>query len=180
MTRHEYNKKYYREHRDKLLRVAIVYYEDNKDIRKQKIRQWQISNPEKRRLACAKHRKNNREKTNCAAAKWKRRHPERLVIYSQNRQSIISGSGQRVSWSEWEAVLDKYGNKCLCCGRSDVHLTMDHIVPLCIGGPHTIENIQPLCQSCNSTKYRKVIDYRPDRTSCAPAIIPLTILHTGV
>lgn len=40
-------------------------------------------------------------------------------------------------------------------------MTMDHVIPLVIGGPHHPDNIQPLCQRCNSRKGARVIDYRP-------------------
>jgi 5-methylcytosine-specific restriction endonuclease McrA len=56
-----------------------------------------------------------------------------------------------------------YGGRCLCCGRNDVTLTVDHIVPLVMGGSNDISNIQPLCRSCNCSKQAKNIDYRPDK-----------------
>jgi len=34
--------------------------------------------------------------------------------------------------------------------------TMDHILPLSMGGEHTSANIQALCQSCNSSKCNRV------------------------
>ncbi len=39
-------------------------------------------------------------------------------------------------------------------------LTPDHIIPLSQKGPNTIDNIQPLCLNCNSSKGTKTIDYR--------------------
>lgn len=50
---------------------------------------------------------------------------------------------------------------CLKCG-SDASLSVDHIVPVSLGGKHDWENLQLLCQSCNSTKgNRNKKDYRP-------------------
>jgi 5-methylcytosine-specific restriction endonuclease McrA len=39
-------------------------------------------------------------------------------------------------------------------------LTEDHVVPLSLGGSNDIDNIQPLCKSCNSSKRGRHIDYR--------------------
>lgn len=41
---------------------------------------------------------------------------------------------------------------CNICGKADVALTIDHIIPLSKGGTHTVENVQPLCVNCNCKK----------------------------
>jgi hypothetical protein len=56
-------------------------------------------------------------------------------------------------------IFEKYGKICLCCG-STKRLSLDHIVPVHLNGKNTLENIQPLCKSCNSSKGTNIIDYR--------------------
>lgn len=59
-------------------------------------------------------------------------------------------------------VFDLHGNQCLACKSYD-DICIDHVVPLSAGGLNHVENMQPLCRSCNSVKGVKTIDYRPSR-----------------
>jgi 5-methylcytosine-specific restriction endonuclease McrA len=44
--------------------------------------------------------------------------------------------------------------------KREIKLTPDHVIPVVHSGLNNIENIQPLCKSCNSRKSSKVIDFR--------------------
>lgn len=70
-----------------------------------------------------------------------------------------SNSRPDISKAKRYAVLDEFGNKCLCCGSYD-DICIDHIVPLSLGGLNRADNMQPLCRRCNSSKGVKVTDYR--------------------
>jgi 5-methylcytosine-specific restriction endonuclease McrA len=63
---------------------------------------------------------------------------------------------------EWEELKKQHKYTCLCCMRSepDISLEKDHIIPVSKGGSNFIENIQPLCVSCNRRKSAKVIRYQ--------------------
>ena len=58
-------------------------------------------------------------------------------------------------------IFKRDGDKCLnpSC-KTGKPLTIDHIVPIHLGGENKLSNLQTLCKSCNSSKGTKIIDYR--------------------
>jgi hypothetical protein len=82
------------------------------------------------------------------------------VLWEQQRRSRAFGVVNDLTTAQWHVLLEYYNYCCLACGRDDVPLTRDHIVPLTKGGALTLSNVQPLCRPCNASKKQKVIDYR--------------------
>jgi|SRR2546421_8134635 len=95
-------------------------------------------------------------------AAWRRAHPEVSRLHCKHRKARKRNGKGKYSLLEWQNLKAFYNHTCLCCGRSEpeIKLTADHIVPLSKGGTNTIDNIQPLCFSCNSRKHTKNINYR--------------------
>lgn len=85
---------------------------------------------------------------------------EYVCMHSARRRTRMATNGGDYTLQEWEELCTDYGNRCLACGRDDVKLTVDHIVPVIKGGSNDISNLQPLCKSCNSIKNARAIDYR--------------------
>ena len=87
---------------------------------------------------------------------------ERKMQQNKERRARKFNAKGEHSSSEWEDLKRLYNYMCLCCKKQEpfVKLTEDHIIPLTVGGSNGIENIQPLCQSCNSRKYTTIVDYR--------------------
>jgi 5-methylcytosine-specific restriction enzyme A len=48
-------------------------------------------------------------------------------------------------------VFERDNHICQKCGAVD-NLTIDHIIPLALGGSNDISNFHTLCKSCNSSK----------------------------
>jgi uncharacterized protein YdaU (DUF1376 family) len=98
-----------------------------------------------------------------ANGKWKRdpAMTEQATLTRSQRlaEARKKGSHTDVEWSNMLEICDR---KCVRCGaRTEDVLCKDHIIPLYRGGSDAIENIQPLCRSCNSQKGPETIDHRP-------------------
>ena len=64
-------------------------------------------------------------------------------------------AGENFTGAEWLELVEASGGRCLKCGEADP--TVDHVIPLALGGPNTIEM---LCAECNSLKGCMAADYR--------------------
>lgn len=155
----EYQKSRYTdpEKHKKALEYSRDYWNRTKDIKNEQRRLARKADPEgvlvKERASKKKWREKNRNHIN-----------EKSREYEFVRRARVVNAGGSFSPSEWEEIKALYGNRCLCCLRGDVQLCADHVVPIALGGSNTIDNIQPLCRSCNSRKHAKIIDYRPQYT----------------
>lgn len=83
----------------------------------------------------------------------------RRVLIRLTRKSKAGGS---YTTKQWKQLCAQYDYRCLACGKQFTfeELTVDHVVPISKGGTSNIENLQPLCLSCNQSKGANTTDYR--------------------
>lgn len=77
------------------------------------------------------------------------------------RQARLRGASGSFTLLEWQEILEQYNYRCLACGTTE-NISIDHIIPVSIGGTNYAANLQPLCKSCNSSKQAHYIDFRPN------------------
>ena len=86
-------------------------------------------------------------------------------VFGHRRRARLKGAEGSYTHAEWEELLRQY-DRCPRClrpwgeipppaGRETV-ITVDHHIPISKGGSNSIENIRPLCYSCNSAKGDKL------------------------
>lgn len=155
-----YFKAHYRENRDKKLAAIQAYAERHREALLAYQREYRARNRDERLAADRRYYQENRER---AAAYGRRRRamfPEKVRLIARARNNRKRAAEGSFTPEEWTALCARYGNRCLACGRDDLPLTVDHVVPLAKGGTNWISNLQPLCKPCNCQKHLRTTDYR--------------------
>lgn len=139
------------------------YHEKHKEERNQKMRGWYQKNKEEHNEKMRNHYQQNKEQYRENEREWYANNKEyahdKVRKRRAKKKDVIGGHFTQKQFSE---LCNYYNNRCLCCGRGDVKLSADHVIPL--GPPYSdeISNIQPLCLTCNQKKGVATTDYRND------------------
>lgn len=134
----------------------------NKETVKKWLRKWYEKN---KAIVSLKNREKyarNAEVERQKSRDWRKSKPEAARMQRRNRRARERAAIGTITAQEWRALKAFYNYTCLCCKRQEpeIRLTLDHVKPLIRGGSNTINNAQPLCLTCNSSKGTKEIDYR--------------------
>jgi len=138
-----YRAKYYSENREKGKKYSREYYIAHAQEQIEKSRKWRAKNPEKLFEMGKRYRDNNKEKLYIKNAK-RRAFLKNVMVEDINPEEIY--------------IRDR--GICGICGLFVERkvVTLDHIIPLSLGGSHTATNLQIAHRSCNSRKGIKLMD----------------------
>jgi 5-methylcytosine-specific restriction endonuclease McrA len=128
-------------------------------------REWRQKYPEKNRAISAKQQQKLKARDPDYWNRWARENyatesgrAKRIAIVQERRARLLGAEGSYTA-EQFAELCVLYGGVCLACGGFEP-LTVDHVIPLSMGGSNHITNIQPLCKPCNSRKGTKSVDYR--------------------
>lgn len=175
--RRERDAAYFQAHADRYRDQAAAYREANRETiraqqagyraaHKQQIQRRNLNYYQRHRAefsaAAAQYRATHQDAIRENMRRYRQANPDRMRVIWHRRRLRERAGGPCFTVEQWQALKARYGHLCLRCGRGEPHikLTPDHILPLSRGGTNAIENIQPLCYSCNCSKSTKHIDYR--------------------
>lgn len=101
----------------------------------------------------------NKEKIAVKAKKYREQNKILLLASRSNQRAKKYGIEGKITMPQWKAVLEETNYMCISC-EEVIADSIDHIVPLSLGGTNTYQNIQPMCTRCNLKKGTKEIDFR--------------------
>lgn len=128
--------------------------------------EWARKNPERSREIKQRYAGANRERTRLRQRERYAEHRDEYIrrsaewrqanlvacreIKRRYRASQFGVTVHQITAEQIVARMSMFGNKCWMCGGEFEHI--DHVKPLSEGGAHTLSNMRPACQSCNSRK----------------------------
>jgi 5-methylcytosine-specific restriction endonuclease McrA len=135
--------------------------EEKKEHARIRSARYYAAHPDRAKKSSKAWRDRDRKHVNTVAAAYAKEHKEQYRVHCTVRRTKKTAAGGTYTYAQWIALCDKCNNCCLCCGKKR-KLTADHVIPVAKGGTSNIDNIQPLCGPCNSSKGTKTTDYRKD------------------
>lgn len=130
-------------------------YIANKAKRIESQRQYRSRNEDRIRRRARIYRLTHRQQRREAEHRRRLDSPETASLRFRRREARQRGLEHTLTAAEYEDILERYGYACAYCGRSDVELEKEHIIPVAQGGGFTKDNIVPACKSCNLRKWAK-------------------------
>ena len=152
-----YKKEWYEKDRPRQLEMRKQNYRDNKERYAELGRKRQIEHKEELSIYIKDYYQKNKEKIRAKSKEWmeknKDKHKEYQKIYqcARREKKRKLDSGYYYTPEQWHLMLDFFEHSCVYCGKK-VKLTMDHFIPVALGGKTELKNIVPACMSCNQRK----------------------------
>lgn len=145
--------KYAEENPERLKAAGAKYRQTHKQKTKDRHFLYYSEHKAERQAYDAAYWALHREEHNAYLKQWRANHPSEAATYTETRRARkVHAPACDFTPKQWEELKATYKGRCAYCGRKMKRLTQDHIIPLSKGGAHTVNNIIPSCQSCNSRK----------------------------
>jgi hypothetical protein len=166
------NKKWDYSNKEKMQIYLKKWYCDNKDNRKIKMAEWYSDNKEKVKKCQKEYYSLNKKARTESIKKWRNANKEAMEVYRKEyrkRNPMIAKNNEhrrraRMKTtdinSKWLNDLYTKASKCPLCNfemsedsrKYPLGKTLDHIIPLNIGGTHTKNNVRIVCAKCNCSR----------------------------
>ena len=161
---------YYNKNKDEIRAKAAVYRREFHEHVLNLESAYRLKHKERKKIKNQEYSRKRRQlhpdAARLAERKWRQTHPENVRLARHRYRARRAGATvNTVPINILQLLIDFYGNCCMFPDCLSMQLTLDHVVPLSIGGVHDVDNLQILCKTHNSRKCnRNSVDFR-DRKS---------------
>jgi hypothetical protein len=140
-------------------RLAKEWYERNKDLAKERARQWALNNPEKKYAIHRKNRDKDRENHNARNRDWNSRNQDKKTAYEGKRRAAkLQRTPNWLTDDELELIQALYSVAAMFTKTTGIPHHVDHIIPLqgeLVSGLHVYENLRVIPAVENLKKSNK-------------------------
>jgi hypothetical protein len=138
-------------------RIAKEWYERNKELTKERARQWALDNPERRHEIHRKNRDKDIESHNARNREWNSNNkPVKAALEGKRRAAQIQRTPK---WDpDAHLIVAKYQLAAMLTKASGIEHHVDHIIPLQgkkVSGLHVFSNLRVIPGSDNVKKSNK-------------------------
>ena len=74
------------------------------------------------------------------------------LLDNPNIEGVEYQQGELAGYEIREYLLEKFDRKCVYCGKKDVPLEIEHLIPKARGGSNRLDNLAIACRECNAKK----------------------------
>jgi len=164
----EYHKRYYLNNKEKITKQHKEYKKNNKDYyknyyknKKEYLLKQHKTYRENHKGYMQKYEEENKEELKKYRKEYIKKYPEKSREKRRKRRARKNNIIETFSDKEWLQVLKNTFGVCPRCNKYvGIHkLTLDHKHPISMakqGQIYTIDDVQPLCNICNSKKHNKI------------------------
>jgi len=158
------SKDYYEANKDACLETSRSYRKNNKEELKQYFKEYTEKNKEKIGKRQREYSKANKEKIRERTRKWVKNNPEKTRASTRKANHVRRARLKHATIEDFNPseVFKRDGYVCQLCGcktslryKSQYHpkrTELDHIIPISLGGEHSLRNTQCACHRCNIEK----------------------------
>lgn len=145
-----YQRRYWEGNRDRLSEYRRDWYNENKDRSLARMAEYRRANKARIKAGKFRHYMANRAHYLAYQQEWRKKNPDAVLDRVRRRQARKMGAPvvDKINRSElWE----RDGGKCHLCGKrcDPNNWHADHLVPLSLGGSHTMANLAVSHPTCN-------------------------------
>lgn len=157
-----------------------AYYQANKHKWPEQAQKRRENHAEELHIYHAQYYAAHKEQSRASHAAWKKANPEKHKAGEDRRRARKANAPiNDLTAAQWQEILIAFDFRCAYClptcrhcQRKKHKLTQEHITPYEHNGSHTVWNVIPCCQACNSRKRDRIhppIPVQPLLLTMAPS-----------